>query len=85
MSIYICIKCGSIENTAVGGYYQNLRAGIPVMCSECNTGKWHKVFEKKFWNDASYGVDKLLALEEQHDGSMINATEFLQAKGLIPK
>ena len=76
MSVYICEKCGAIENTALGGYWQNhLNYQIP-MCSECNTGKWHGQFEKEYWDD--YGKEELLRLEAQHNGLMINATEFLQ-------
>jgi hypothetical protein len=81
MSVYICEKCGAIDNTAIGGYWKNKRNNQPAMCSECNTGKWHNVFEKKYWKD--YGKEKLLEIESYNDGSMINATEYLKSIGEI--
>nr|DAS42831.1 MAG TPA: Rubredoxin evolution, hydrogenase, nickel, energy.86A [Caudoviricetes sp.] len=81
MSVYICEKCGTIDNTAIGGYWKNCLNDEPKMCSECNTGKWHGEFEKKHWTD--YGKEKLLELESYHDGSMINATEYLKSIGEI--
>ena len=81
MSIYICEKCGTIDNTAVSGYWINCRNNEPKMCTECNTGKWHNKFPKKNWKD--YGVEKLLELESYNDGSMINATEYLKKIGEI--
>lgn len=81
MSVYICEKCGCIENTALGGYWMNVIDKEPKACSECNTGKWHNEFEKKHWTE--YGVQKLLELEAQKDGSMINATEYLKSIGEI--
>lgn len=81
MSIYICEKCGTIENTALGGYWKNCLNKEPKMCSECNDGKWHGEFPKKHWSE--YGVNKLLELEKRNDGSMINATEYLKSIGEI--
>lgn len=76
MSIYVCEKCGAIENTSLGGYWKNILDNEIPMCSECNTGEWHGEFPKKHWTD--YGAEKLLELEKRNDGSMINATEFLR-------
>lgn len=70
MSCYICTKCGCIDNTAVGGYYKNRRHNEPVLCSECNFGKWHNRFEKKHWT--SYGKDNLLRMEVE------NASDFFE-------
>lgn len=81
MSIYICEKCGAIENTATGGYWKNVINNEPKMCSECNTGKWHGRFPKKYWKD--YGVESLLEMESRKDGSMINATSFLKSIGKL--
>lgn len=81
MSVYVCEKCGCIENTALGGYWNNVRNKEPKMCSECNTGKWHNEFDKKYWTE--YGVKELLRLESLKDGSMINATEYLKSIGEI--
>lgn len=81
MSIYICEKCGCIENTALGGYWINKYNNELGMCSECNTGEWHNEFEKVHWTE--YGVKELLDLEALNDGSMINATEYLKSIGEI--
>ncbi len=81
MSVYICEKCGAIENTAAGGYWKNCLEHEPKQCSECNFGKWHGKFQKKHWTN--YGVEKLLELEKRKDGSMINATNFLKSIGEI--
>ena len=79
MSIYICEKCGCIENTALGDYWNNIINNEPIICSECSTGKWHNRFDKKHWTE--YGVKKLLELEK--DGSMINAKKYLRSIGEI--
>ena len=79
MSVYICEKCGCIENTALGGYWSNSLRKEPKMCSECNTGQWHNQFKKKHWTE--YGVKNLLEAEARKDGSMINATEYLKSSG----
>ena len=81
MSTYICEKCGTIDNTALSGYWGNLMNKEQKMCSECNTGKWRGRFPKQSWKD--YGVEKLLELESHKDGSMINATEYLKMIGEI--
>ena len=79
MSIYICEKCGTIENTALGGYWGNLLDKKPKMCSKCNFGKWHGNFTEEHWSE--YGIDTLLEWERRGDGSMINATEYFKKIG----
>ena len=77
MSIYICEKCGSIDNTSLGGYWKNALRNQPKMCSECNTGKWHGEFPKYHWS--YYGVGELLEMENAR--AIINATEYLKSIG----
>ena len=79
MSVYICEKCGCIENTSLGGYWKNALRKEPKMCSECNTGVWHNEFPKKHWTE--YGIESLLEMEYRHDGSMINASTYLKLIG----
>lgn len=81
MSVYICEKCGCIENTALSNYWSNLCNNEPLTCSECSTGTWHNNFPKKHWTE--YGVKKLLKLEAKQDGSMINATKYLKSVGAL--
>jgi len=76
MGLFICSKCGCIENTNLNdkgcvetttGYpnlhsmemYQMIEQGTldGLLCSKCNTGKWHGDFKQEEAND----VDKLLA------------------------
>jgi len=48
MSLFICSKCGCIDNTAVSGYWFK-KKDAPALCSECDPafGKWHKLFKKQ--------------------------------------
>jgi len=56
MSLFICQKCGCVENTALvcekdGEGYPNIHLmemlnNNQMLCSECNTGTWHGEFEK---------------------------------------
>lgn len=49
MSLFMCTKCGCVENTACCNYWSRKSAGLPLECSECDpaTGKWHGVFPKR--------------------------------------
>ena len=42
MPVFICQKCGAIENTATSSYWTNEKH----ICSECETGRWHERFKK---------------------------------------
>ena len=51
MSIFVCEKCGAVENTATSNYWEqkypyNGGAEQPKLCSECDMeiGKWHGRF-----------------------------------------
>lgn len=54
MPLYVCSKCGTVENTALGGYweqgYRAREAGEEhePLCSQCDPsiGKWHAQFER---------------------------------------
>lgn len=52
MPLFKCTGCGCIENTAVGGFWG--RPKDEVKCSECDTGKWHGLFEKKTPEQLNY-------------------------------
>jgi len=43
MSLFECEKCHCVENTAVGAYWGR----DEKICSECDTGEWHGVFNKR--------------------------------------
>ena len=55
MPLYMCSKCGSVDNTATGGFwhqeYKAIKAKQPVepLCSACNPdmGKWHDQFPRR--------------------------------------
>ena len=50
MSIFRCVKCGCVDNTATSGWWTRLAEHKDEpLCSECNPeiGKWHGEFEKK--------------------------------------
>ncbi|HVE80572.1 MAG TPA: hypothetical protein VNA68_00280 [Candidatus Dormibacteraeota bacterium] len=54
MGLFICTKCGCVENTALSKYAINLGKRDPL-CSECDPeiGQWHGMFEKKLWDGQS--------------------------------
>lgn len=43
MSIYKCDECGCVDDTLYSNYWNN---GKQLICSECETGKWHGQFNK---------------------------------------
>lgn len=82
MPCYICEECGVIDNTAVGGYWRNILNKEATKCSECNFGKWHGKFEKKYWYE--YGtIKELIEMENRNDGSMLNARKYFKKIGEI--
>lgn len=48
MPLFNCSRCGVVENTALGDYWNARRKGKPVLCSECADGVWHGMFGKSF-------------------------------------
>ena len=57
MPLFICDKCKCVENTALSPtFWTNRIDKKPLLCSECETGKWHEKFEKKKWD----GEEELL-------------------------
>jgi hypothetical protein len=48
MPLFNCSRCGVVENTALGAYWNERRKNEPVLCSECATGEWHGKFSKSF-------------------------------------
>lgn len=48
MPLFNCSRCGVVENTALGAYWYNRAKKKPVLCSECDTGRWHGKFAKGF-------------------------------------
>lgn len=53
MSLFICDKCGAIENTSLGYYWIPKKDNKPVLCSECFRGKWHNKFKKEYYKELS--------------------------------
>jgi hypothetical protein len=54
MPLFMCRKCGCVENTALGDYWlQNLQAHkarkpLEALCSACLPGRtWHGEFDRK--------------------------------------
>lgn len=52
MPLFICEKCGCVDNTALGLYWIDWFDKKPILCAECHPkiGKWHGKFAKKKWN-----------------------------------
>jgi len=53
--LFICQKCGCVENTALSDYWSNMEKPL---CSECSRGKWHGCFPKKFPKKSEYTKEK---------------------------
>lgn len=55
MPLYMCSKCGSVENTALGGYWAQQMKAFEAnqkhapLCSECDPeiGTWHGQFPRR--------------------------------------
>lgn len=55
MSLFVCSKCGCIENTALCLYWTQLREK-EKLCSECDPkiGIWHGIFKKEKYNEQEW-------------------------------
>lgn len=49
MPLFMCAKCGCVENTALCNYWPNKSHGKPLLCSDCDPaiGEWHCAFKKR--------------------------------------
>jgi hypothetical protein len=67
MSLFACVNCGVVENTALCGLVWEDDPAVPpkngkrpqrrkLICSQCNPeiGHWHGVFERKNAAQAGY-------------------------------
>jgi hypothetical protein len=58
VSLFICSKCGCVENTALGNFWKRHCYGHPVLCSECSTGVWHGQFKKRKATEQEIALSK---------------------------
>ena len=72
MRLFICEKCGAIEITACGTFWQTIyKPGhILALCSECSFGKWHGKFKKVNYKD--------LSIEELKNMGILNIDQFIK-------
>jgi hypothetical protein len=47
MSLFVCDKCKTIENTALCDYAYRRCSCKTVLCSYCQYGKWHGRFKRE--------------------------------------
>ena len=49
MSLFMCMQCGCVENTALCNYWDQHLSKKPVLCSACDPdiGKWHAQFAQR--------------------------------------
>jgi len=47
MSIFVCSKCGAMDNTALAVASEEMVENSPLRCRECKTGQWHDQFTKQ--------------------------------------
>jgi hypothetical protein len=90
MPLFVCEKCGTIDNTAMDGTFWYSRAFLKesfeqfpkdlrtelALCTECQTGKWHDEFDKE---KATPERVKELGVEN----FMKDGLKFLNMKGEI--
>lgn len=53
MPLFICSRCGIVDNTALSlGSWPNRAKGKPMLCSACcpDQMKWHGRFERRQWD-----------------------------------
>jgi hypothetical protein len=52
MSLFVCDKCGVVENTALSRYWLRDRFGDELLCSQCDPeiGKWHGLLPREQWD-----------------------------------
>ena len=62
MPLFECSKCGSIENTVLGCYWNNRKKPL---CSECCHGKWHGKFKKESAKNMIKGKDGFLYYSDE--------------------
>ena len=75
MSLFVCEICHGIDNTALApGYWQSKQQGMGtgrVLCTECETGRWHGRFPKRTY-------------DERRDGPIDQARRLMSAPTLMP-
>jgi len=54
MPLFICQRCKTIENSALGQYWTSKEK----LCSECAFGKWHGRFEKEKFDPEKWEVER---------------------------
>jgi hypothetical protein len=50
MSLFVCVECGCVDNTAFPGFWTLRRQEGKHLCTECRTGEWHDKFGKQQWD-----------------------------------
>jgi hypothetical protein len=64
MSLFMCEKCGCVENTATSNYWTDKysKPPKPLLCSECDPELkvWHGLFEKRAVSGMQIGEDGFL-------------------------
>lgn len=60
MSLFICNKCGCVENSNLVDGLGNTRE--EMLCSECKTGTWHGEFEKRHPGPIEFLISKFSLL-----------------------
>ncbi|TWA89591.1 hypothetical protein [Bradyrhizobium stylosanthis] len=75
MPLYMCSKCGSVENTACGGYWRqqrdaNYAEDFKPLCSACypEIGKWHGDFPQRLAEGFVQSKDGFIYRQSEADG-----------------
>ena len=72
MPLFRCSKCGCIENTACCDYWSRVHLDEKEpLCSECETGEWHGLFNKRSADGMLIDQNNHLWSQEQIDAGYL--------------
>lgn len=87
MSIFMCEKCGCVENTACCNYWESKYpyeggSSKALLCSECDPdiGRWHGRFEKRPAKGMVLGSDGFLYSKEEVDDRKLKRMNLLAVR-----
>ena len=54
MGLFMCSRCGVVENTATGNYWSRYQEPL---CSQCDRGQWHGLFPRQTPEEAGLEIE----------------------------
>ena len=78
MPLFICSKCGCVDNSALAHAWTEWSKNLPPLCTECKTGTWHGEWEKSPASDYIKGGKTYRYVEDECDGAYPGRVEVEQ-------